>query len=97
MPYGPDVVMADEEHGTTYGKAQKCRKVRKRQGLTGACDRCNAVHAARMRGYRAKDPSLAARDRVRTAARQRAFKRLAQLHPAQFAGLFQEELEKEDA
>jgi hypothetical protein len=80
-------------HGTRsgYDKHYRTRKGNWKWPLAKDTCGCLEAHQAYMRGYRAR-PVQAAGARQRSVARHRALKRLADMHTADYAKLYTEEL-----
>jgi hypothetical protein len=77
-------------HGTWQGY-DKHRRIRKGNWSWPACEKCVPAATEGRRGY-AQRPEVVASTRLRNNARQRAFRRLKDLHPGEFARLLSEEV-----
>ena len=73
------------EHGTYKGY-----QAHRRRGAT-PCDECRAANAAYIKERRAENPALMEWQVMNAEARRKALARLAEMHPAQFAALLDQE------
>jgi hypothetical protein len=83
--------VSDQEHGT-YAAYQTHLRFK-----TEPCHACRKARNRYMAEYRARRPETLAIDVATAAARLRALKRLAKLHPTQYRALYRQELEREEA
>lgn len=79
----------EDGHEHSYGEYQQ----RKKRDLP-SCDGCREAAAEYHRQYRRRNPEVAARERAKMGAYNRALRRLARLHQTEFRLLLAEERAK---
>ena len=78
--------MTAADHGT-YARYQTHRRRNEEP-----CDACRAANRAYLAGWRARNPRNTSRHAETNYARDRAYRALAKLHPAEFEALYSAEL-----
>lgn len=88
------VTLDDSEHGT-YGGYQLHGR-RRRAGLEEGepCAACRKAHADYVASWRARNPGKHQRQQTVQYCREKALRRLAEMHPRAFARLYREERAK---
>lgn len=89
-PASKEEKLAAIEHGTTYGMAQRCYKLRP----DGICEPCREARNEYLAKWRKTHPKVAQATLDRNTARVRAMVRLARAFPVEFQKFFNEEVVK---